>query len=183
LGQSSGPTARISIRRPCLTGRSTETIWSPWPGNGPRQQRLLTGPPANSHWIVDEIGVERLLAEDRQDATPPRKRARRGPRMSCGSLGPSILHDGVPSTAPAALRSRGPIAPLRAHSSTTRGRPPMMSFVFAVSRGSFASTSPANTASPSRPSHRADNHRRRAAGRRYRPAAGRTPGTKTCRSK
>ena len=35
------------------------------------------------------------------------------------------------------------------NSSTTRGRPPVMSFVFVVSRGIFASTSPANTVSPS----------------------------------
>ena len=35
------------------------------------------------------------------------------------------------------------------NSSTTRGRPPVMSLVFVVSRGIFASTSPANTSSPS----------------------------------
>ena len=34
-------------------------------------------------------------------------------------------------------------------SSATRGRPPVMSFVFVVSRGIFASTSPASTSSPS----------------------------------
>ena len=36
------------------------------------------------------------------------------------------------------------------NSSTTRGRPPVMSLVFVVSRGIFARTSPANTSSPSR---------------------------------
>ena len=36
------------------------------------------------------------------------------------------------------------------NSSTTRGRPPVMSLVFVVSRGIFASTSPACTSSPSR---------------------------------
>ena len=35
------------------------------------------------------------------------------------------------------------------NSSTTRGRPPVMSLVFVVSRGIFASTSPASTVSPS----------------------------------
>ena len=42
---------------------------------------------------------EFLLAQHPQDATPPRKRARRGPRMSRGMLGPSI------SCSPARTRS------------------------------------------------------------------------------
>ncbi len=45
---------------------------------------------------------------------------------------------------------RGGSRGLRAsNSSTTRGRPPVMSLVFVVSRGIFASTWPANTVSPS----------------------------------
>src|SRR6266851_5721804 len=52
----------------------------------------------------------------------------------------------IPSISEITAVSRG----LRAsNSSTTRGRPPVMSFVFVVSRGIFASTSPADTISPS----------------------------------
>ena len=52
----------------------------------------------------------------------------------------------MPSISEMTAVSRG----LRAsNSSTTRGRPPVMSFVLVVSRGIFASTWPAYTASPS----------------------------------
>ena len=51
----------------------------------------------------------------------------------------------VPSISEITAVSRG----LRAsNSSTTRGRPPVMSLVFVVSRGIFASTSPADAGSP-----------------------------------
>ena len=52
----------------------------------------------------------------------------------------------MPSISEMTAVSRG----LRASkSSTTRGRPPVMSLVFVVSRGIFASTCPADTVSPS----------------------------------
>ena len=52
----------------------------------------------------------------------------------------------MPSISEMTAVSRG----LRAsNSSTTRGRPPVMSLVFVVSRGIFASTWPAYTVSPS----------------------------------
>ena len=52
----------------------------------------------------------------------------------------------MPSISEMTAVSRGFLA---SNSSTTRGRPPVMSFVFVVSRGIFASTSPADTISPS----------------------------------
>ena len=52
----------------------------------------------------------------------------------------------VPSISDMTAVSRG----LRASkSSTTRGRPPVMSFVFVVSRGILAMMSPGSTSSPS----------------------------------
>ena len=52
----------------------------------------------------------------------------------------------MPSISEMTAVSRGFLA---SNSSTTRGRPPVMSLVFVVSRGIFASTSPADTISPS----------------------------------
>ncbi len=51
----------------------------------------------------------------------------------------------VPSISEMTAVSRGFRA---SKSSTTRGRPPVMSFVLVVSRGIFAMTSPATTVSP-----------------------------------
>ena len=47
------------------------------------------------------------------------------------------------------LMTAGSFGLRASNSSTTRGRPPVMSLVLVVSRGIFASTSPARTSSPS----------------------------------